>query len=367
MPLYMDFHQFDAVTVEDVKKAHIADLSVQEKYGVRYLQFWVNELTGSVFCLMEGPGPEACEKCHQKAHGNIACNIQEVEAGFFNLFMGKGLPTDNHLTLTSTGDIDVANRTILVTDIRGNISIKDVVDYKLISTSHQAKELVRKLIEEKNGRFVEYSTDDSLIGVFVSSVDAIRCAKSIQDKLLKSSSKVENDPWNIEFRISLNQGQPLTETGGFFQETLNKSKRLCLITHKNEILLSHNLLETYSRELVTDAKETSIHILSQSEEKFVDTLFKITEEHLTTQNFNVGQLSRMIGVSRPQLYRKTSALTGKSPNVFIRDFRLDKARTLIKNKKGNVTEVAMQVGFSNPSYFSQLFKGKFGYSPSALH
>mgnify|MGYP003546818225 FL=1 len=73
MPLYMDFHKIENLTVEAVKTAHIADVAIQEKYGVRYHQFWVNELAGTVFCLMEGPDKESCEAVHHEAHGNIAC------------------------------------------------------------------------------------------------------------------------------------------------------------------------------------------------------------------------------------------------------------------------------------------------------
>ena len=54
MPLFMDFHKFDKITIEDVKTDHIADLSVQAKYGVKYHQFSVNREAGTVFCLMEG-------------------------------------------------------------------------------------------------------------------------------------------------------------------------------------------------------------------------------------------------------------------------------------------------------------------------
>jgi hypothetical protein len=75
----MDFHQFESITVEDVKKAHIADISVQEKFGVKYHQFWVNEVSGSVFCLVEGPDTKTCELCHQVAHGNIASGQTHLE------------------------------------------------------------------------------------------------------------------------------------------------------------------------------------------------------------------------------------------------------------------------------------------------
>ena len=60
MPLYMDVHTLDGeVTVDDVAKAHMADLQIQSKYDVRYLRYWVDEKAGKIFCLVESPSPDA--------------------------------------------------------------------------------------------------------------------------------------------------------------------------------------------------------------------------------------------------------------------------------------------------------------------
>ena len=77
MPLYMDYHKIDNITIEDVKTAHMADVAIQDKYGVKYHQFWVNQEAGSVFCLVEGPDKKTCELVHQMAHGNIACALTD--------------------------------------------------------------------------------------------------------------------------------------------------------------------------------------------------------------------------------------------------------------------------------------------------
>src|SRR5688572_29886156 len=106
MPLYMDFHKLDNLTIDNVQSDHTADESIQEKYGVRYHQFWVNEKEGSVFCLVEGPDAQTCEMVHQIAHGNLACAITEVEPGTFKFFMGEKWTVDNGLTRAEDGEID---------------------------------------------------------------------------------------------------------------------------------------------------------------------------------------------------------------------------------------------------------------------
>jgi len=82
MPLFMDTHRkVDGLTADAVATAHKADLAVQEKYGVRYLQYWFNEETGRVYCLVEAPNAEAAHAVHREAHGLVADELVEVQSG----------------------------------------------------------------------------------------------------------------------------------------------------------------------------------------------------------------------------------------------------------------------------------------------
>lgn len=82
MPLYMDIHQHvDGLTADAVKGAHEADLKTQDEYGVHYRQYWFDEGTGKVFCLVEAPNKEAAMEVHRKAHGLLADEIIEVQEG----------------------------------------------------------------------------------------------------------------------------------------------------------------------------------------------------------------------------------------------------------------------------------------------
>ena len=79
MPLFMDVHHVESgVTEGDVEKAHQADLATQDQYGVHYKKYWVNEATGTIFCLVEAPDAEAAKRVHKEAHGLVADEIFEV-------------------------------------------------------------------------------------------------------------------------------------------------------------------------------------------------------------------------------------------------------------------------------------------------
>ena len=82
MPLYMDVHHLDGpVTADDVAKAHMADLQLQDKYDVNYQRYWVDESTSTIFCLVEAPSSDAAATVHREAHGLVADSIHEVKEG----------------------------------------------------------------------------------------------------------------------------------------------------------------------------------------------------------------------------------------------------------------------------------------------
>ena len=82
MPLFMDVHAVaGGVSVDDVAKAHLADLQTQGDYDVKYLRYWVNEDQGKIFCLVEAPSAIAANTVHREAHGLEADAIYQVQEG----------------------------------------------------------------------------------------------------------------------------------------------------------------------------------------------------------------------------------------------------------------------------------------------
>lgn len=82
MPLFMDTHdKVDGLTPEAVTRAHMMDLAVQEKYSVKYLEYWFSEETGRVYCLVEAPNADAAAAVHREAHGLLADSLVQVQRG----------------------------------------------------------------------------------------------------------------------------------------------------------------------------------------------------------------------------------------------------------------------------------------------
>jgi uncharacterized protein DUF4242 len=83
MPLFMDVHEDmpEGAVAKDVAEAHAADVRTQDKYGVKYLKYWVDEDARKIFCLVEAPDAETAATVHREAHGLVADEIYQVEEG----------------------------------------------------------------------------------------------------------------------------------------------------------------------------------------------------------------------------------------------------------------------------------------------
>ena len=102
------------------------------------------------------------------------------------------------------------------------------------------------------------------------------------------------------------------------------------------------------------------------DDQFLVLINGIIEENLGDENFSVEKLAQKARISRSMLHRKLVKLTGKSATEHIMEIRLDRARELLDNNTGTVSEIAYKVGFNSPSYFHKAFKKRFQVSPGEI-
>ena len=128
---------------------------------------------------------------------------------------------------------------------------------------------------------------------------------------------------------------------------LNKQERLRQYFGKTVIAAPEGLVATLSREDV-----------------FLQKAREVVEKYLGENGFGVEELSREMNLSQSQLLRKLRALTGLTTVEFLRQYRLERAATLLASRVGNVSEIAYQVGFESLPYFTKVFQAKYGVLPS---
>ena len=98
--------------------------------------------------------------------------------------------------------------------------------------------------------------------------------------------------------------------------------------------------------------------------KFISTVRKEVEKHMSDPDFNVDKLCDLLAMSRTSFYNKLRALTGQSPGDYVRHIRLDYAKKMLHEEKYTITEISDMTGFSDVKYFREVFKKHFHISPS---
>ncbi|HWB24801.1 MAG TPA: two-component regulator propeller domain-containing protein [Chitinophagaceae bacterium] len=136
-----------------------------------------------------------------------------------------------------------------------------------------------------------------------------------------------------------------------------------MLSRIKNILAEHDSLrKTFTKHV--EAKSTSINVASP-DEKFIQQALQIIEKNIANPEFSVEELSKQLFMSRVSAYKRIFALTGKTPIEFIRAVRLERAAQLLAKTDMTVAEIAYQVGFNNPKYFTRYFKAVYNMVPSA--
>ena len=106
---------------------------------------------------------------------------------------------------------------------------------------------------------------------------------------------------------------------------------------------------------------------SEKVNPLLEQLMQVIETHYTNPNFSFDDIAQSLGMSKSTLIRRLKSLTDKSPVEILSEYRLNKAKKRLENSSESVSEVAYQVGFNDPLYFSRKFKEAFGISPSKVN
>ena len=244
MPLYLDIHHVPGAGFEDLKKAHLADLKVQNRLGVDYRKYWFNEKCGKAFCLVEAPNAEAAAACHREAHGLVAEKIIELDPELAEGFLGGGDVNDAGAALvpgTRDGSYDTGVRSVMFTDIVGSTELAqrmgDHVAFELV-TQHDL--IVRGSVSDGLGRVIKH-TGDGIMAVFVSPVQAVKAACRIQAEV-GSLVRDEGQP-HFQVRIGVAAGEPIERDNDFFGSTVNLAARLCNAANPGSVLVTNGIAE----------------------------------------------------------------------------------------------------------------------------
>ena len=142
------------------------------------------------------------------------------------------------------------------------------------------------------------------------------------------------------------------------------NKQELIVRLEKLVELRQLLQQRFSNMINEESDSSALSDNYKIEDAFVVKMKTIVEKRLDDPDFSIAQFCKDAGLSRTQLHRKLKALTNRSATDFIRSIRLQKAKKLLETTDKNISEIAYQVGFRDPSYFTRSFTKEFQFSPS---
>jgi AraC-like DNA-binding protein len=358
MPIYMDVHIVPGVKALDVAEAHRKDVLLEKEHKCKCITYWIDEERENIFCLIEAPTKEAVNALHGKAHGLIPNKIIEVNSALVGSFLGRIYdPVDAKITDDGLKIFkDPSFRTLLVMKITDPALLK----YKF--GAERADELLNlhyTIIREKlklyQGREVE-GHGPGFIASFSSSSNAVSCALAILEDLKKADSDVAG------LRIGINGGEPVSESDELFGDALQLAEYMCNINKKLQIVISSGVGDAIAKDFASERRKKLL-MLTPPEETLLVALFSALEKNWQNPDYNVSDFCESMAMSKSQLYRKTIALCGLSPVLLLKNFRLEKAKELMKKQRYTISEITFESGLTSPSYFTKCFKERYNVLP----
>jgi AraC-like DNA-binding protein len=358
MAIYMDLHIVPGVNAKDVADAHSMDVLMEKEHSCKCLTYWIDELRGYVFCLIDAPDKESVIELHTRAHGLVPNKIIEVEPSLVHAFLGR--ITDPENAYVTDGGLMILDDT----SYRVVMHIQ-VADYALLEErlgTGQASGLLdsfrdtaRREVLRNNGREVS-SEGAELIASFVEGEKAFAAALSISDVL-------SGHP-DFELRIGLHAGEPVMQSDKLFGDTVQLLKRLNVFSRSRPLLITQSVRELLGEQALS-AQQHRVESISPKDEAFVGSLFDALEKGFAEEDFDMDTCSRRIAVSDSQLYRNTTRIFDISPNNLLKAYRLLRAKDLLRTSDHSISQVGFDTGFSSSSYFIKCFKSQYGLLPLA--
>ena len=216
------------------------------------------------------------------------------------------------------------------------------------------------VIEAANGsegirKAMKYVPDLIISDVMMPGIDGIECCRR-----LKSELQTCHIPVILLTACSLDEQRIQGYDGGADSYISKPFSSQLLLARIHNLIDSHQRLKQFFGDRQTLAKED----ICDLDKDFVEKFKALIEEKMGDSELNVEDLGREMGLSRVQLYRKIKSLTNYAPNELLRMSRLKRAASLLASSGMTVAEIAYEVGFTSPSYFTKCYKEQFGESPT---
>jgi len=245
--------------------------------------------------------------------------------------------------------------TNITEELRTQIALIKCSAQNLIDAGHSRSRTVEhlRLIQEKSDVLLKLINQRLSLGTLESGATKVEKSSVDSNPFLNPTIHSTSSP-GVQMKI--NYTGKLSKS--HFAEHFDNKKVETILLNP---IGNSSIREKVKIEFLNDSSNVAV---VSDEGSFLAKVKRIIQRELGNERLNVDFIAREVGLSRVQLYRKMLALTGTSVSELLRSIRLQKAAKLLEQKWGPVSQVAYAVGITNLSYFSKIFKSKFGIMPS---
>jgi len=235
----MDRHYIEGATHHSLENAHGKDLQVQDRYNLKFITYWFDELRSTAFCLVDAPNKDAIQKAHAEAHGSIPHEIIAVDPTIVEAFLGRvkdPVRIEQTQEAADHAAVDSAFRAIMFTDLKDSTATTSRLgDAKALHFIHIHNSLIRNALRDHRGREVKH-LGDGIMASFLSASHGVECAIAIQ-KAFAAHNQRQPDA-SMHVRLGLSAGEPVEEDGDLFGSAVQLAARLCSAAEPGRIIVA---------------------------------------------------------------------------------------------------------------------------------
>ena len=302
--------------------------------------------------------------------GQITAHSNEKGATFTVLFPAQSVSLYHPTVVTLPTEEAEVSATLIETDLpldEEDTKTADRPTVLVIDDNADIRNYVKTLLAEEYHVLdapeaatgirlaMKYVPDVIISDVMMPGMDGIECCRR-----LKTELQTCHIPVILLTACSLDEQRIQGYNGGADSYISKPFNSQLLLSRIRNLIDSRRQLRQFFGDNQTLAKENICDI----DKDFVSRFKSLVEEKMRDPELNVEDLGKDMGLSRVQLYRKLKSLTNYAPNELLRQARLKKAISLLASSEMTVAEIAYEVGFSSPSYFTKCYKEQFGESPT---
>lgn len=353
--VFENFYQIDSAHHEGSGIGLAVVKSFVEMHGGNIVADNAEEGSGAIFTITL-PVKDASGAIEEKNNVNITSEQIQTELGDVEIYedIAEDEPLPIALVIDDNADVREMMRTLLADK------------YKVITAGDGQEGLRRAMMTVPNVIICD---------VMMPVMDGLECCRRLKAEMCTS-----HIPVMMLTACSLDEQRVQGHREGADAYLPKPFSAEVLIAQLDALVSNHDRVRDFFADVTlantkkTETKQKTSKEETQTEEKKIDSpdekflkkLRSLIEDNIGDSDFGVEQLGEEIGMSRAQLYRKAKALTNYSPVELIRNSRLKKGRQLLAQGDKNIQQVAYEVGFTAPSYFTKCYKEYFGEMPNEM-